>query len=326
MATPNEMDDHDQRFKTLLREFLPEFFTLFFSDWAPRFDFAGTEWLEQEAFLDPPGGEKRILDVVAKVPTRVPVPNPSGRGASHSIVVVNIEIESPARATEIRPRMLWHYDFLRRRYGLPVFPVCLFLKVGMDGVGWDSYEEHFWEQSVIRFEYAYIGLPALNGLTYLRGDNLLGSALAALMNLPATDRARIKAEGLAKITDSRENDVRKELLAECFDNYLKLELTEQTEFEQIQAQQPPKGPTMVISRWRREGIETGRQEGQLEGQRNALRLLLTQKFGPLPPSVESELAGASAEQLADLLSRVLMAISLADLGLNVATPTNPEGN
>ena len=74
------MDDHDQRFKTLLREFLPEFFELFFADWAARFDFAGTEWLEQEAFLDPPGGEKRILDLVAKVPTRVACPGP-GRAA-----------------------------------------------------------------------------------------------------------------------------------------------------------------------------------------------------------------------------------------------------
>ena len=51
------MDDHDQRFKTLLREFLPEFFELFFPEWAARFDFSSTEWLEQEAFLDPPGGE-----------------------------------------------------------------------------------------------------------------------------------------------------------------------------------------------------------------------------------------------------------------------------
>jgi hypothetical protein len=37
------MDDHDQRFKTLLREFLPEFFDGFFPEWAPRFDFTCTE-------------------------------------------------------------------------------------------------------------------------------------------------------------------------------------------------------------------------------------------------------------------------------------------
>ena len=70
--------DHDQRLKVLLKEFFEAFFLCFFPDWAARFDFGGTEWLEQEAFLDPPGGEKRVLDVVAKVPTRVPVPDPAG--------------------------------------------------------------------------------------------------------------------------------------------------------------------------------------------------------------------------------------------------------
>ena len=50
---------------------------------------------------------------------------------------------------------------LRRDTGLPVLPVALFLRVGLDGVGWDAYEEHFWEHRVVRFEYAYVGLPAL---------------------------------------------------------------------------------------------------------------------------------------------------------------------
>jgi len=319
-----EMDDHDQRFKTLLREFLPEFFTLFFADWAVHFDFSGTEWLDQEAFLDPPVGEKRILDVVAKVPTLAPVPDPSGHGASHSIVIVNVEIESPDRATKIRPRMFWHYELLRRRYGLPVFPICLFLRVGLDGLGWDTYEECLWDRELLHFKFAYIGLPALDAMTYFHGENLLGLALTALMGLPATDRARIKAEGLARITTSRENDVRKEMLAECFDNYLKLEVTEQTEFERIQAEQPPKEIPMVISRWRREGIEAGRQEGRQEERREMLRLLLTQKFGLLSPSVEGQLAVATVEKLGELFTRAITATSLADLGLGDAP--RPEGN
>jgi hypothetical protein len=189
------MDDHDQRFKTLLREFLPEFFDGFFPEWAPRFDFTGTEWLEQEGFLDPPGGEKRILDVAAKVPTRVPVPDPAGRKPDHSVLVIDVEIESPERSTDIRARMLWYYEFLRRRHSLPVLPVCLFLKVGLDGIGWDCYEERLWDHTLLRFEYPYIGLPALDGLSYFRGENLLGLAFSALMKLPPDDRARIKAEG-----------------------------------------------------------------------------------------------------------------------------------
>ena len=30
--------------------------------------------------------------------------------------------------------------------------IALFLRVGLDGIGWDAYEEHFWEQRIVRFE------------------------------------------------------------------------------------------------------------------------------------------------------------------------------
>lgn len=40
------MDDRDPRFKALLEEFLPEFIELFLSEWADRFDYPRTEWLE----------------------------------------------------------------------------------------------------------------------------------------------------------------------------------------------------------------------------------------------------------------------------------------
>ena len=50
------MADHDQRFKTLLREFFAEFVGLFFPDWAGRFDFGRVGWLDKEVFPDPPAG------------------------------------------------------------------------------------------------------------------------------------------------------------------------------------------------------------------------------------------------------------------------------
>jgi hypothetical protein len=299
-------DDHDQRFKTLLHEFLPEFFVLFLPDWAARFDFTGTEWLDQEAFLDPPGGEKRVLDVVAKVPTRVPVPDPSGRAADHSLVVLDVEVESAARTTDVRPRMLWYYEFLRRRHGLPVFPICLFLRVGLDGLGWDAYEERFWGQVLLRFEYAYIGLPALDGATYFRGDNLLGLALSALMKLPEAERARIKAEGLARIARSRENNARKELLTECFDNYLRLGSGELTEFERLKAEQFPEAGTMVNS------IE---ERGRVRGKREDVRLLVDKKFGPLSQEVLARIESLPIERLDEILLVILDAKSLDELAL-----------
>lgn len=299
------MDDHDQRFKSLLREFLPEFFDLFFLNWAERFDFTGTEWLEQEAFLDPPGGEKRILDVVAKIPTRVPVPDPAGRAADHSLVVINVEIESPERATDVRPRMLWYYEFLRRRHALPVFPICLFLRVGLNGIGWDTYEERLWDRSLLHFEYAYIGLSALDGLPYYSGANILGIALSALMKLPAEDRARIKAEGLARIARARENAARRELLAECFDNYLKLDPAEEPEFDRLWAQQAE--DAQVVN-----SIE---ERGRLKATREIARKLLQKRFGELPPAALEQLTRLSVERLEEIALSHMEAASLKELGL-----------
>lgn len=301
-----DMDDHDQRFKSLLREFLPEFFDCFFPDWATKLDFAGTEWLEQEAFLDPPSGEKRVLDVVAKVPTRDPVPDPSGRGASHSLVVIDVEIESPERATDVRPRMLWYYEPLRHRHGLPVLPICLFLRVGLNGLGWDAYEERLWDRALLRFEYTYIGLPALDGLAYYNGANLLGLALSALMKLPAADRARIKAEGLARIARAKENSARRELLAECFDNYLKLDPSAVPEFNRLWAEQAPEVKTMVSS------FEIS---GHLKGTRDIVCKLLEKKFGPLPQLARDQLAVQTAEQLEKIALSYTEAASLKELGL-----------
>ena len=62
--------DHDQRFKTLIREFFADFLRLFFAAWAARLDLSGVEWLDKEVFTDPPGGDVYILDLVARLRSR----------------------------------------------------------------------------------------------------------------------------------------------------------------------------------------------------------------------------------------------------------------
>jgi hypothetical protein len=39
----------------------------------PRLDSAQLEWPDKEVFPDPPEGHRRVLDLVAKLPTREPV-------------------------------------------------------------------------------------------------------------------------------------------------------------------------------------------------------------------------------------------------------------
>ena len=240
------------------------------------------------------------------MPTRVPVPDPSGRGASHSVVVVDVEIESPERATDVRPRMLWYYEHLRHRHALPVVPICLFLRVGLNGLGWDSYEERLWDEVLLHFKFAYIGLPALDGLPYYNGANLLGLALSALMKLPPADRARIKAEGLAKIALSNANGAQKGLLAECFNNYLELAPADLSEFERLQKELFPEGKVMY---------NTIENKGRLLGKRELLHTLLKEKFSELPQAAIDRLNALSAERLEEIARALFAAQSLKELGL-----------
>ena len=145
--------DHDQRLKVLLKEFFEAFFLCFFPAWAARFEFLDIDWLDKELFLAPPQGEKRQLDLVARLRLRPGAPPPRA-GVTDLVALVHVELESRASTLAFRPRMFEYYVQLRRDTGLPVLPIVLFLRVGLDGIGFDAYEEHFWEQRIVRFEYA----------------------------------------------------------------------------------------------------------------------------------------------------------------------------
>ena len=151
------MADHDQWFKLLLKAFFAEFFQVFFPAWADRFDFARVDWLEQEVFTDPPRGERRSLDLVARLPLRPGVPPPSSEAGEPTdcwLTLIHVEIESQDTVAPLRPRMHSYYEQLRRRHGLPVLPIALYLRVGLDGIGWDVYEEKYWDHRLVSFAYA----------------------------------------------------------------------------------------------------------------------------------------------------------------------------
>ncbi len=163
--------DHDQRFKTLIRAFFDQFLLLFFEDWAARLDVTGVEWLDTELFHDPPDGSRHALDMVAQVP----LADRAEPGASASLLLVHVEIEASDRTTQLRSRLPYYYHFLRDKYGLPVLPIVLYLKVGLEGIGVHQCVETVWELEVSRFQYLYVGLPRLDGVEYAKGDKLAGS-------------------------------------------------------------------------------------------------------------------------------------------------------
>jgi len=152
--------DHDQRFKTLLRAFFDDFLRLFFADWAARLDLSRVEWLDTELFHDPPDGSRHALDIVAKVP----IADTARSAATASLLLVHIEIEASDRTTQLASRLPYYYYFLRDKYRLPVLPIVLYLKVGLNGIGVEHCVEKLWDLEVGRFQYLYVGLPGLDGV------------------------------------------------------------------------------------------------------------------------------------------------------------------
>jgi hypothetical protein len=136
--------------------------------------------------------------------------------------------------------------------------------------------------------------------------NPSGPGPAPLMRLPEAERARIKAEGLARIVRSRENEVRKELLTECFDNYLALKPGELSEFDRFRTEQFPEANVVV---------NTSEDLWRVKGKRETLRLQLEKKFGPLSRQVLEQIVFLPVERLDDVLLAILDAKSLEELGL-----------
>jgi hypothetical protein len=299
--------DHDQRFKFLIQTFFREFFLLFFATWEKRLDCSAVEWLEQEIFPDPPEGRRQVLDLVAKLPTRQDVAGQRPGEPERWLALVHIEIESADRATPLRPRMFDSYTHLRRRHRLPVLPIALFLKVGLDGIGIDVYEEYFWELQTLHFEYLYVGLPGLNALQYVEGDNWLGVALAALMKIPSDRVAWLDAVALRRLQEAPLTDQQRFLLGDCVQADLPLDDEQYREFERLLVTEPYKGVKAMNTTWYEKGIEKGRRE--------LLRDQLEERFGTLTPEVEDRLQKMAPEGLILLSKAILHAQSLEELGL-----------
>jgi hypothetical protein len=203
--------------------------------------------------------------------------------------------------------MFRSYVHLRDRYGLPVLPIGLYLRVGLDGVGVDVYEEQFWELRPVHFEYLYVGLPALDGLQYVQGANWLGVALAALIRIPKERRVWLGAEALRQIQQAPLSAQQRYLLGDCVQAYLPLDAEQWREFNHLLTTEPYKGVQKMRATWYDQGFE--------ERRRKLLQELLETRFGPLSAAVRERLQSLPAKRLTRLVKAVLTAKSLRELGL-----------
>ena len=304
--------DHDQRFKAMIKEFFREFLMLFFPQWVLRFDFTELEWLDKEVFFDPPDGERGVLDLLAKVKTTQPVHIEGEGDVEHWMALVHIEINGPDSVAGLRRKFHAYYEATRKEYQLPVLPIGLLLKVGLDGIGVDVYEERFWELTPLRFEYCYVGLPKLEARDYLNHDVLLGAALAALMRVSPEDRARLRADAQLRIAKSNESPKRKFLLNDCVEAYLPLaEEQQEREYHELLSSNEYEEIKMIAETTYDKGFGQGVGQGEL----NMLVRMLEGKFGPLSETEKQKARELLVMPPKTLTDRFLSASDKKDLGL-----------
>lgn len=317
-------EDHDQRFKALIRTFFADFLELFFENWAKRFDLSVIEWLDSELLHDPPDGERHVLDLVAKLRALEPIAGNATGDPLSWIALVHIEVESPDRTTAIKPRLPSYAIHLGDRYELPVLPIVIYLNVALDGIGIDSASRMFWELEVVRLQYLYVGLPGLEAERYAAGDNWLGVALSALMKIPKARAVELGTLALKRLKTAGLTDQQRYLLEECVEAYLPVNDEALAAIRDII--EPLKHREKNVARNKTSydlGLAAGRQEGRQEGREEGIRTVLVEnleayldtKFGPLPGLTLAGLRAKSTEELRTLALAWPKAQSLAELGL-----------
>jgi predicted transposase YdaD len=310
----------DQLFKTILEGMLRDFLELFFPEAAARLDFETLRFVGKEVFANVPDGEVRQADVVARLETRDGEPE---------IVLVHVEVQAEPKSDFPR-RMFQYYALLRLHYGLPVFPIALYLRSGPRSKV-AEYREALFGQELLLFRYHSLALARLPAEEYV-GTSPLGAALSSLMSREkARDRARLRVSMLERVVGSELDEALKYLLVNVIETYFVLSgedaeryrrLLSRKEFRAVQEVEltwadklMEKGREEGREQGREEGWEKGREKGVIEGKRKTLLRLLAARYGELPKEVTVRAEAMSEAKLDSVLDRLLTATALDELRL-----------
>jgi hypothetical protein len=187
---------------------------------------------------------------------------------------------------------------LRDKYGPPALPIVIYLKVGLNGIGIDSYNECLWDFEILKFNFLCVGLPGLNAVEYLQGDNWLGVALTSLMQIPPEQAANLGAEALRRLTEAPLTEQQRFLLADCVQAYLPLDEQQRREYEQIVIGESYSKVKTMNQTVFEQGIEKGLQ--------NSLLRLGQRRFGPASKEIELRIRSIhDVDRLEALTDRIL---------------------
>jgi len=221
--------------------------------------------------------------------------------------------------------MFEYFTLLWMRHRVSIFPLAVYLRGGRSSLDEERFVIRLFGREQLVFRFPVVALARFDAREYVEKDSPVAAALASLMSRRG-DRAplNLRVSMMERVEQSGLDEARKFLLMTLIETYFELAEDERPKFERLLSQERYREVKKMQLTWvdkmkeegRKEGRQEGRQEGQREGKREALLRLLTSKFGPLPEKTASRVrAIESLEQVDRYLDRVLVASSLADMGL-----------
>ncbi len=212
--------DHDRLFKELISTFFIEFIELFLPGIASDIDRDSIQFLPEEVLSDVTAGEKKLIDLLAKVKYQ----------EKETYFLIHVEAQSYSQQ-DFAKRMFKYFARLYEKYDLPIYPVVIFSFDEPLRAEPKTHTIQFPNLDVLRFEFAAIQLNKISWRDYLTQQNPVAAALMAKMNISPEERPQVKAECLRLLTTLRLDPARMQLISGFIDTYLNLNEAEEKTFK-----------------------------------------------------------------------------------------------
>jgi Domain of unknown function (DUF4351)/Putative transposase, YhgA-like len=304
-ATALDQPNHDELFKTLISEHFLSFLNLLFPKVASMLDPEKLTPLDKELFR---GGKKKIADVVVKAKYQ----------GKEAFFLILIEPQSTKQA-DFGKRMFHYFARLHERYDLPVYPIAVLSYDAPKNKEISVYKLIFPDgKKVLEFRYETVQLNQLNWEDYIGIANPVAGVLMAKMPFKKGDKRRVKLESYKTLFSLNLGDTELEFLLGFVDNYLRLDVEEDNEFQEELKQAVGSERVMkIMPDWKREGymqgLEEGEQKGKLEGKLEVVFMLLNQRMGKLGSALENQIFKLNEPQIDALIASVMNLNNQADL-------------
>ncbi len=269
------MIDHDRLFKELISTFFVEFLDLFLPQIAKDIDRDEIHFLPQEVFNDVTSGEKKEIDLLAQMHYQ----------QQETYFLIHVENQSYSQS-EFAKRMFKYFARLYEKYDLPIYPVVIFSFDEPKRLESKNHRVSFPDLNVLDFNFAAIQLNQLSWRNYLTQSNPVAAALMSKMNIPKEERPQVKAECLRLLTTLKLDPARMQLISGFVDVYLNLNMTEEEVFKATVDRMGLTNEEVymeIVTSWKREG----RQEGRQEERRAGITKFLQLRFGEIDTQLEA---------------------------------------